>query len=174
MASATSNDHHDGLFIPKGAAYLLRPTMYKQVLKDNNFFLNQVATIPVNLEYNAWYAIIDPTQTSETKPTSLYEHLLRKPWFLRIESVGKNKCLLITMKPNLPKARAWIDSNLEPLIWKSIPPGIDPPSSHLLRCLDKLVYLAMSQSYADILKHQFSLVSNHSTTNSVNQCPPRK
>jgi len=76
MASATSNDHRDGLFIPKGAAYLLGPTMYEQVLKDNNFFINQVATIPVNLEYKAWFAIIDSTQTSETEPTSLHEHLL--------------------------------------------------------------------------------------------------
>jgi len=93
MASANSNDHRDGLFIPKGVAYLLGLTMYEQVLKDNNFFLNQVATILVNL-YKAWFAIIDPTQTSETKPTSLYEQMLHKRWFLWINLLERTNAFL--------------------------------------------------------------------------------
>jgi len=76
MASETNNDDRDGIFIPKGAAYLLGPKMFEQVLKDNNFFLSNVATIPVNLEYEAWFAIIDPDNNSATDPISLHEHLL--------------------------------------------------------------------------------------------------
>jgi len=53
LASETSTDHCDGIFIPKEAAYLLRPSTYAQVLQDNNFFLSIVVTIPVNPEYNA-------------------------------------------------------------------------------------------------------------------------
>jgi len=175
MASATSNDIRNGTFIPTGAVHLLGPTTYEQVLKANNFFLNQVATIPVNLEYGAWFAIIDTNQTSETEPTSLYEHLLRKPWFLRIESVAKKKCLIVTTKPNLPEARDWIDSNLEPLIRKSIPPGMDPPSSHMPRRLDKPVYSATCKTYADILKQQFSLAPNASSPTATDHTrPPRK
>ena len=174
MASTTSTNHHNGIFLPKGASYLLGPQMYAQVLKDNNFFLSTVATIPVNLEYAAWFAIIDPAQTSENDPISLHAHLLRQPWFLRIESVSHSKCLIVTTKPNLPDARAWLDANLEPMIRKSIPPGIDPPSSQLPRRLDKPVYSATSYTYADILKKQFSLAPNATSNTTDNTRPPRK
>jgi len=76
MAAETNNDGHDGMFIPKGAAYLLGPQTYAQVLQENNFFLSNVATIPVNLEYDAWFAVIDPHNTSDTNPISLYDHLI--------------------------------------------------------------------------------------------------
>jgi len=174
MASETSTDHCNGIFLPKGAAYLLGPQMYAQVLKENNFFLSTVATIPVNLEYAAWFAIIDPKQTSETEPISLHGHLLRQPWFLRIKSVARNKCFIVTTRPSLPDACAWIDANLELMIWKSIPPGIDPPSSQLPCRLDKPVYLATSHTDADILKKQFSLAPNASSTVNDNTCPPHK
>ncbi len=174
MASDTSRDQRDGVFLPKGAVHLLRPQTYEQVLKDNNFFLTTVATIPVNLEYKAWFAVIDPSNMSEMDPISLHDHLIRKPWFLRIESVAPHKCLIVTTKPNLPEARTWIDDNLEPMIRKSIPPDVDPPSSQLPRRLDKPKYTAMSQSYADILKKQFSLVLTDTTPTTVNNRPPCK
>jgi len=129
FAAETNNDHRDGVFLPKGAANLLGPTTYERVLKEHNFFLMQVAMIPVNLEYNAWFAVIDPTAASDDAPISLNNHLLRQPWFLRIESAACNKCLIVTTKPNLQTARNWIDANLEPMVRKSIPPGIDPPFS---------------------------------------------
>ncbi len=174
MASETNNDNRDGIYIPKGAAYLLGPKMYEQVLQENNFFLTTVATIPVNLEYEAWFAIIDPHNNNGTDPISLHEHLLRKPWFLRIELAGKNKCLVVTTRPNLPEARSWIDDNLEKLVQKSLPVGSDPPASLLPRRLNKPVYSATSQTYADILKKQFSLVSAPQLTAPENNRPPRK
>jgi len=148
--------------------------MYEQVLQENNFFLTTVATIPVNLEYNAWFAIIDPHNNNGTDPISLHEHLLRKPWFLQIESVGKHKCLVVTTRPNLSEAHSWIDNNSEKMVRKSIPPGIDPPASLLPCRLDKSMYSASSQTYAEILKKQFSLVSTPQTTTTDNQRPPRK
>jgi len=160
------------VFLPRGTATLLGPTTYAQVMKDNNFFLTQVATIPVNLEYNAWFTIIDPNETSEDAPISINDHLLRQPWFLRIESVARHKCLLVVNKSNLPEARAWIDANLEPMVRKSIPPDINPPSSVLPRRLDKPIYTAAGQTYADILKKQFSLVSDSTTTTTANTRPP--
>jgi len=75
-AAETSNDTHDGAFLPKGAVNLLGPATYAQVLKNNNLFLNQVATVPVNLEYNAWFAIINPNVTSDDTPLSLHDHLM--------------------------------------------------------------------------------------------------
>jgi len=174
LASETTNDQRDSVVVPKGAAYLLGPQTYEQILRDNNFFLTTVATIPVNLTYNAWFAVIDANQSTETEPISLYDHLVRKPWFLRIESVAKEKCLLITTKPNLPEARAWIDENLEPLIRKSIPEGIDPPTSLLPRRLDKPTFTASSQTYADILKKQFSISSASTPADTANNRPPRK
>jgi len=114
--------------------------MYEQMLKENNFFLTQVATVPVNLEYDAWFAVIDQHAATNNEPVSLYKHLIWQPWFQRIESVGQNKCLIVTTHPNLPEARAWIDVNLEMLIQKSILMGIDPLSSLLPKQLDKLVY----------------------------------
>ncbi len=174
MASATHNDQRDGVFLPKGAAYLLGPQVYAQVLHENEFFLTTVATIPVNLEYNAWFAVIDTTQTSETEPVSLYDHLLRKPWFIRIESVGKNKCLLVTTKNNLPEAREWIDTNLQPLIRTSLPPDSDTPASLLPRRLDKPVFSQTCLTYADILKKQISLAPPQPTTTATNNRPPRK
>jgi len=173
MASVT-NDQRDGLFLPKGAAYLLGPQQYAQMLQANNFFLTTVATVPVNLEYQAWFAIIDPHQTSDTEPISLHEHLLRKPWFLRLESVSKNKCIIVTTQSNLQEARDWIDANLQPLIRKSIPNGIDPPASSLPRRLDKPVYSEASKTYADILKQQFSRAPQQTTTDTNNNRPPRK
>ncbi len=174
LAAENSTDHRDGTFLPKGAAYLLGPQTYEQVLKENNFFLTQVATIPVNLAYGAWYAVIDPTNTSETDLVSLNDHLLRKPWFLRIESVGRDKSLLVTTRNNLPEAREWIDATLESLIKKSLPPGHDPPPSLLPRRLDKPVYSKASQSYAEVLKKQFSLSSTPATATTDNNRPPRK
>ncbi len=129
MAAETSTDHRDGVFLPKGAVHLLGPSTFEQVLKSNNFFLTTVATVPVNLEYEAWFAVIDANQTSETEPISIHDHLLRQPWFLRLESATRNKTLIVTTKPNLPDARAWIDANLETLIRKSIPPESEPPPS---------------------------------------------
>ncbi len=67
-----------------------------------------------------------------------------------------------------------MDTNLEPLICKSIPEGIDLPSSQLPCRLDKPVYLALSKSYADILKKQFSLVLTVMTSTADNNCLPRK
>ena len=132
MRMATTGHHQrDGVFVPKGAVHLLGPQTYEQVLKDHNFFLTTVATIPINLEYRAWFAIIDPNNTSEMEPTSLYKHLIRKPWFLQIEEVARRKCLIVTTRPNLPEAHAWMDTNLELMIRKSIPEGIDPPASQL-------------------------------------------
>jgi len=131
MVAATNNDQCNGIFLPKGAAYLLGPETYAQVLQENNFFLTTVAMRPVNLAYAVWFAVIDPNHASEEEPISLHNHLLQKPWFLRIELVMPNKCLIITTNNNLPEACAWIDVNLELLICKSIPAGIEPPSSFL-------------------------------------------
>jgi len=95
---------------------LLGLQTYERVLKDNNFFLTTIATILVNLEYNAWFAMIDPHSSSENTPISLHKHLLHKPWFLCIELAGHNKCLLVTTKTNLPEVREWINVNLELMI----------------------------------------------------------
>jgi len=174
LASENSNNQRDGIFLPKGAATLLGPTTYEQVMQKNNFFLTTIATIPVNLEYGAWFAVINTNPTSENEPVSLYDHLIRKPWFLRIESVARNKCLIVTTKSNLPETREWIDENLEKLIRTSIPPGINPPTLLLPRRLDKPVYSTMCHSYADILKKQFSLISTSTTSATHNNQPPRK
>jgi len=173
MASIT-DDQQDGLFLPKGAAYLLGPQQYAQMLQANNFFLTTVVTILVNLEYQAWFAVIDPNHTSKTEPILLHDHLLCKPWFLRLESVTKNKCIIVTTQFNLQEARDWIDTNLEPLIWKSIPPGIDPSASSLLRHLDKPVYSEVSKTYVDILKQQFSCAPLQTATATNNNQPPHK
>jgi len=173
LASETT-DHCNNTFLPKGSAHLLGPQTYKQVLKENNFFLTQVATIPVNLAYDAWSAIIDPNATSNMDLVSLNVHLLHKPWFLRIESVTHDKCLLITTRPNLLEAHAWIDENLKLLIWKLILMGIDPPSSLLPCCLDKPMYATTSKSYTEVLKQQFSLASIPTSTSTDNNQPPCK
>jgi len=130
--------------------------------------------IPVNLEYSTWFPIIYPTNNSETKLISLHDHLLHKPWFLCIKLVARNKCLIVTTQSNLPKACTWIDKNLELMVWKSIPSGIDLPSSLLPCRLNKPVYMAMSHSYADILKKQFSLALTPMTPATANNQPPHK
>jgi len=141
LASKVTNDSRDGVFLPKGAVNLLGPATFVQVLQENNFFLTNVATVPINLEYGAWFAVIDPENHTNDTPVSLHDHLLKKKWFLHIKLVTCTKCVIVTTKSNLPEARAWLDDNLEPLICKSTPPGVDPPSSHLPRCLDKPIYM---------------------------------
>jgi len=103
LASDTCNDHRDGIFLPKGAVHQLGMQTYDQVLRDNNLFLDQVATIPVNLEYAAWFAVIDPHATAENDPISLNEHLLRKPWFQRLESAGRKNVFWSQPEPIYPK-----------------------------------------------------------------------
>jgi len=174
MATANSTEQRDGVYLPKGAAYLLGTQTYAQVLQENNVFLMTVATIPVNLTYDAWFAVINQNQTSENEPISLHDYLLRQAWFLRIESVGPNKCLLVTKQTNLQEARDWIDTNLEQLIRKSIPDGINLSSSLLPRRLDKPVYSATSLTYADILKKQASLATTPTAPATANNRPPRK
>jgi len=132
MAADGSTDHQNGVFIPKGAVNLIGPSTFEQVLKNNNFFLTTVATVPVNLQFEAWFSVIDPHQTSEEEPISLHDHLLRQPWFIRLEPVTRNKTIIVTTKTNLPAARKWVDANLEPMIRKSIPLDVEPPPSHSL------------------------------------------
>ncbi len=158
MASETSNNARDGVFVPKGAVHLLGIDTYARVLNDNNFFLDTVVTIPVNLEYAAWYAVIDPNQTNGNKPISIHDHLICQLWFLRIESVTRTKCWIVTTKSNLSVARQWLDDNLQPMVHKSIPAGINPSPSCLPRQLDKLTYTKTSQSYADILNNNLLLI----------------
>jgi len=134
MAADTSTDHQNGMFLPKGAVHLIGPSTFEQVLKENNFFLTTVATVPVNMEYDDLFAVIDANQTSETKLISLHDHLLCQPWFIQLELVTCNKTIIVTTKSNLPAARAWIDANLEPMIHKSIPSDIEPLPSHVLPC----------------------------------------
>jgi len=172
--AAEGNNHHDGVFLPKGAAFLLGPETYGQVLKENNFFLNNVATIPVNLEYGTWFAVIDPENHSDDAPVSLYDHLLRQSWFLRVESVTRNKCIIVTTRSSLPEARKWVDENLQSLVCKSIPPGSVPPPSLLPRRLDKPIFTKTTTTYADILKKQFSLDTTITATDTTNNRPPRK
>jgi len=175
LAAETRNDPRDGVYLPKGAVHLLGPATFEQVLKENNFFLTTVATVPVNLEFAAWFAVIDANETSETAEISLHDHLLRQPWFLRLESVTRNKTLIVTTKSNLMAARTWIDENLEMMIRKSIPPDVEPPPSSLLpHRLDKPTHTAASCSCADILKQQFSLAPNATTASTAHNRPPRK
>jgi len=173
LASVTDNDR-DGVFLPKGAAYLLGLETYATVLKANEFFLTTVATIPVNMEYDAWFAVINLQPASADEPNSLYDHLLRQSWFLRIESIAPKKCLIVTTHSNLNDARAWIDANLQPLIHRSIPEGIDTPSALLPRRLDKPIYSKTSMTYADILKKNFSTTSIPTPETTTNIRPPRK
>ncbi len=168
MAVESGNNHRDGVFLPKGAVHLLGPQTYANVLQENEVFLSNVATIPMNLEYAAWFAVIDPTNQSETEPISLHDHLLLKSWFLRIEPVARTKCFLVTTQSTLNEARTWIDEHLERLVCKSIPPGSDPPPSHLPRCLDKPMHTKTGLSYADILKKQCSLAPNPEMTDTRN------
>jgi len=95
-------------------------------------------------------------------------------WFLRIEEVDHRKCLIVMTKSNLPEACAWMDNNLESLINQSIPDGITPPTSQLPQWLDKPVYSVSSQSYADVLKKQFSLTLTVTTLATDNTRPPWK
>jgi len=76
MASELCNDPRDGVFVPKGAVHLLGMATYEKVIQDNNFFLNSIATIPVNMEYRAWFAVIDPTNQKENELISIYDHLV--------------------------------------------------------------------------------------------------
>jgi len=167
MASETSTDQRDGIFLPKSAVHLLGTSTFEQVLKENNFFLTSVVTISMNMEYNAWFAVIDASNTSVSE--------LVLPWFLHLKSVTRSKSIIVTTKSNLLAARAWIDVNLESMICKSIPPDIAPLPSYLLpHQLDKSVYMVMSHSNANILKQQFSLAPNATTMDTMNNCPPCK
>jgi len=87
LASITNNDR-DGVFLPKGVTYLLGMETYANVLKANEFFLTTVATIPVNLEFDSWFAVINLQHASDDELISLYDHLTRQPWFLRIKSIA--------------------------------------------------------------------------------------
>jgi len=79
MAANGSNDHQNGVFIPKGAVNLIGPSTFEQALKNNNFFLTTMATVPVNLQFKVWFSVIDPNQTSKEEPVSLHDHLLQQP-----------------------------------------------------------------------------------------------
>jgi len=76
MASENNTNLHDGVFLPKGAVHMLGPSTYAQVLQENNFFINNVGTIPVNMEYATWFAVIDPENHDDNAPVSLHDHLL--------------------------------------------------------------------------------------------------
>jgi len=67
LLSITDNDRN-GVFLPKGAAYLLGLEMYATVLKANEFFLTMVATIPVNLEFDTWFTVINLQPVSDNFP----------------------------------------------------------------------------------------------------------
>jgi len=152
-----------------------RPIHIQTSFEEQQFSLTTVATVPVNLKYDAWFVVIDANQMSETEPVSLHDHLLHQSWFIHLESVTHNKTIIVTTKHNLPAVRAWINTNLEPMIRKSMPPEIEPPPSHLLLCrLNKPVHTTTSLTYANILKKKFSLDSNSTIKDTDNNRPPHK
>ncbi len=60
------------------------------------------------------------------------------------------------------------------MVHQSIPPGLDLPSALLPCCLNKATHTAASQSYADILKKQFSIALTTSATTTDITRPPCK
>jgi len=81
LAAVTTTDR-DGVFLPKGVAYLLGLETYANALKANEFFLTTIVTIPMNLEFDVWFAVINANHASEDDLISLYDHLTWQLWFL--------------------------------------------------------------------------------------------
>jgi len=58
-----------------------------------------MVTIPMDMAYEAWFVVIDPSNNSEMALISLHNHLLCQPWFLHLKSVTHNKASLLPQNP---------------------------------------------------------------------------
>jgi len=125
MASESSTDPCDGVYLPKGAVHLLGTNTYEQVLKKNNFFLDNVATILVNMEYKAWFAVIDPKNQSETERYRFMNTSSANLGFCD-SSQSTEKMHHCDDTIQFIRSSKMYDEHLQLLIRKSIPPGIEP------------------------------------------------
>jgi len=157
-------DTRIGVFIPTGAIHMIGPEAYANLLRENNSYIDNVATVPIGDFQHATLDIPYSTEAdTDIDTTTLYDDILQQPWCLSVErSTVENKVLVLTTKGQLNQAREWVDLQLPQLYEQHISDKIDVTTlKHMTpRRLNKPFLTTASTTYADKLKLRTSLISN--------------
>jgi len=113
-----------GKFVPARLANVIGSETMKIIIWNNNQYLKNVSTIPINrLPQAALYMeiIIDEEENNTTKMT-VYDYLMSAKWCPDIKPTDQIGCyFLLTTRQQLNKAREWLDNNLEDTFIEHIP-----------------------------------------------------
>jgi len=111
-------------FSLSGVVSIIGIEAYRNLIRDNNKHFNNIATVPVvgitNAHLDIDISIADPTNPN--RRMTLREIFMDTPWCHNLETTKTDgRILIVTSKANVQDARAWIDSNLDPLFTRFLP-----------------------------------------------------
>jgi len=144
-------------YVSVGMANLLGPVPYMHLIRQNNAYLQSLASIPVLgfTDSTLNYTIPVNWGTPGTNQT-IREILITTDWCIQIEPIQTpGRMLLITTKSNLDTGRQWLDDNLLPIFEHYLPknPKYEPdPDNPIPHRADIHPANTRLDSYADALR----------------------
>jgi len=125
-------------YIPVGMANLLGPEPYKQLIRQNNAYLQTMASIPILGFTDATLNYMIPVHNGTPGTTrTIREILMSTEWCTQIEPTQTpGRMLLLTTKSNLDTGRKWLDDNLTTIFQFYLPrnpdyvPDTENPTPH--------------------------------------------
>ncbi len=154
-------------FSLSGIVSIIGIEAYRNLIRDNNKYFDNIATIPIigvtNDHLDTAIHVADPTNPH--RRMTLREIILDTPWCHNVETTKtEGRILLVTTKVNLQDARAWVDSSFEPLYTRYLPknPRFWPHPDYVIPCrTDHIQTTATTNDYAAKLA---SSIPNHKPT----------
>ncbi len=163
-------------YVSVGMANLLGPEPYMHLIRQNNAYLQTLATIPVLGFTDSTLNYTIPVNRGTPGATqSIRDILMTTDWCTQIEPTQTpGRMLLITTKSNLDTGRQWLDNNLTPIFQLYLPqnpnyePDLENPMPHRADIRPANTRL---DSYADALR-QCIIPPPQSTKNPTNFARP--
>ena len=134
LASPAHYEKQIGIFIPTGAVHLLGAANYIQLIRENNAFIHNVATIPIgDFQHETLDIPFSLDTSTDIDQTTLLDLIGDQPWCFSIDKTTTlNKVLITTNKTQLETARTWIDEQLPIIYSQFIADKIDVTTLHHL------------------------------------------
>ncbi len=178
LASPAHYEKQIGVFVPMGAVHLLGAANYIKLIRDNNAFIHNTATIPIgDFQHETLDIPFSMDSSTDIDQTTLLDLFNDQPWCFSIDKTTiHNKVMITTSKDQLEMARKWIDETLPTIYSQFIADKIDVTTlRHLTpRRLDKPVLTAASTAYADQLKKRTTVTTAAATNSKQFAKPPRQ
>jgi len=111
-------------YTPSGLQSIIGDSNYRQMLLENNKYLDSISTIPIeDIDDDTLdLTITPPNAKTKEDQISIRNIFLSNPWCLQVEPTQTpGRILLVTTKGQLATARKWLNDNLAPLFTEFLP-----------------------------------------------------